>query len=260
MVKRGYLLLGALAFLVWVSGACQRSEGDIPSALTVAAAADLTFAFREMGQRFQEQTGIPVTFTFGSSGQLAHQIEYGAPVDVFASADMALVEDLVRKGLAYADTLALYARGRIGVWARPDSPLELGGLEDLARPEIRRIAIANPQHAPYGVAARQALQSVGLWDALRPKLVLGENVRQALQYAETGNADVAIVALALAVRTPGKWYLIPEEVHAPIEQGIVVVKGTRQEAQARRFVQFVLGAEGRAILQRYGFVVPHASP
>lgn len=238
-------------------GACQsQTAGNTPTVLTVAAAADLTFAFREIGQRFQERTGVAVNFTFGSSGQLAQQIEHGAPADVYASASMALAEDLVQKGMAYSDTLALYARGRIVLWTRPDSPLDLQRLEDLTHPNVRRIAIANPDHAPYGMAARQALQGLGLWDSLRPKLILGENVRQTLQYAETGNVDVSIVALALAVQTQGKWHLIPEELHAPIDQGIVVVRGTRSETQARLFVQYVLSAEGRAILQRYGFVTP----
>lgn len=246
-----------LALMLLSSGACQeQAGGNTPPVLTVAAAADLTFAFREIGLLFQEKTGVAVNFTFGSSGQLAQQIEHGAPADVYASASMALAEDLVRKGMAYPDTLALYARGRIVLWARPDNPLDLQRLEDLVSPNVRRIAIANPDHAPYGVAARQALQSLGLWDALRPKLILGENVRQTLQYAETGNVDVSIVALSLAVQTQGKWHLIPEELHAPIDQGIVVVRGTRFEPQARRFVQFVLSAEGRAILQKYGFVTP----
>lgn len=262
MVKKGWSLWGlGLALVLLASGACQeRARGNAVPVLTVAAAADLTFAFRDIGRLFQEKTGVAVTFTFGSSGQLAQQIEHGVPVDVFASANMALVEDLARKGMTYPDTVALYARGRIVLWTRSDSPLNLQRLEDLALPGVQRIAIANPDHAPYGVAARQALQRLGLWDALRPKLVLGENVRQTLQYAETGNVDVAIVALSLAVQTQGKWHLIPEELHAPIDQGIAVVKGTRLEEQARAFVQFVLGPEGRAVLQKFGFVTPGGSP
>lgn len=257
MVKASLPIIVALVALLTASGGCRGQAAENTFApLTVAAAADLTFAFQEIGQRFQAESGIAVTFTFGSSGQLAQQIEHGAPVDVFASANMALVEDLVQKGMAYSDTLALYARGRIVLWTRPDSPLHLQRLEDLVVADVRRIAIANPDHAPYGIAARQALQKLGLWDALRPKLILGENVRQTLQYAETGNVDAAIVALSLAVQTQGKWHLIPEELHVPIDQGIAVVKGTRRPAEARRFVQFVLGKEGRAILQKYGFVIP----
>ncbi|GBD10584.1 Molybdate-binding periplasmic protein [bacterium HR23] len=251
----------AVALVLAIGLACQRGTGRTsPPTLTVVAAADLTFAFREIGQRFQQATGIAVAFSFGSSGQLAQQIERGAPGDVFASANMAFVEDLARKGIILPDTVALYARGRIVLWTRSDSPLDIQRLQDLTRPEVKRIAIANPDHAPYGVAARQALQTLGLWDTLRPKLILGENVRQTLQYAETGNVDVAIVALSLAVPTQGQWHLIPEDLHRPIDQGIGVVRGTKREAEARRFVQFVLGPEGRAILQKYGFQTPAAGP
>lgn len=162
----------------------------LPPSLTVSAAADLVYAFTEIGEVFEQQTGIPVVFNFGSTGQLAQQIEQGAPVDLFAAANVSYVEDLAQQGRVLPDTVAIYGRGRITLWTRSDSPLRIDSIEDLAQPVVRRIAIANPDHAPYGIAAREALQSAGLWDALQPKLILGENVRQALQYAETGDVDV----------------------------------------------------------------------
>ena len=166
-----------------------------PVTLTVSAASDLTYAFGEIGKQFEAETGHKVVFNFGSTGQLTQQIEQGAPVDVFAAANVSFVEDLERQGLILPNTKQMYARGRITLWTRADSPLQITTLSDLTRPEVQRIAIANPDHAPYGVAARQAMQTAGIWEAVQTKSVLGDNVRQTLQYAETGNVDAAIVAL-----------------------------------------------------------------
>jgi molybdate transport system substrate-binding protein len=187
---------------------------------------------------------------------LAKQIENGAPVDVFAAANIEFIEALEQKGLIIPDTKALYARGRITLWMTQDSPLRIEKLEDLARPEVQRVAIANPDHAPYGVAAREALQSVRVWDAVQPKCVFGENVRQTLQYAESRNVDVSIVALSLSVQSKGRWILIPEELHKPLDQALAVLKRTRRTEQARRFVAFINGEQGRPIMRKYGFVLP----
>ena len=237
-----------------------------PVTLTVSAAADLTYAFREIGAPFEAETGHKVVFNFGSTGQLAQQIEQGAPVDLFAAANVSFIDDLAQQGLILPDTVQLYARGRITLWTRADSPLQITQVSDLARTEITRIAIANPDHAPYGVAAREAMQTAGVWEAVQPKLVLGENVRQTLQYAETGNVDVAIVALSLSVPAaasagqPGRWTLIPEELHAPIDQALAVIRGTPHEAAARAFAAFVNGSQGRPIMRKYGFVLPGEEP
>lgn len=255
------LALIALLLLALMAG-CRPAAGP----LTVSAAADLTYAFQEIAPRFEAETGQRVVFNFGSTGQLAQQIEHGAAVDLLAAANISFVEDLAAKGLVLPDTVQVYARGRIVLWTRADSPLHLTRLEDLARPEVQRIAIANPDHAPYGVAARQALQAAGVWEAVQPKLVLGENVRQALQYAETGNVDAAIVALSLSVPAAagsgvaGRWTLIPQELHAPLDQALAVVRGTRQEAAARAFAAFVNGPQGRPIMRKYGFVLPDEEP
>jgi molybdate transport system substrate-binding protein len=193
--------------LVGFSASCNHASNEDlqqPVTLTVSAAADLTPAFSEIGKLFEKETGTKVVFNFGSTGQLAQQIEQGAPVDLFAAANVTFVDKLEQKGLILSETKNLYARGRIALWARTDSILQFERFEDLGRPEITRIAIANPDHAPYGMAAREALQSIGIWDTVKSKLVLGENVRQALQYAETGNVDVAIVALSLSVQREGR--------------------------------------------------------
>ena len=234
--------------------------------LTVSAAADLSYAFGEIGAAFEAETGHKVVFNFGSTGQLAQQIEQGAPVDLFAAANVSFIDDLAQQGLILPDTVQMYARGRITLWTRADSPLQITQVSDLARTEIARIAIANPDHAPYGVAAREAMQTAGVWEAVQPKLVLGENVRQTLQYAETGNVDAAIVALSLSVPAaasagqPGRWTLIPEDLHAPIDQALAVIRGTQHESAARAFAAFVNGSQGRPIMRKYGFVLPGEEP
>jgi molybdate transport system substrate-binding protein len=256
---RNLIKLALALSLVPLATSCQGSTAmrpTTPPTLTVSAAADLVYAFTELGQAFEQETGTRVVFNFGSTGQLAQQIEQGAPVDLFAAANVSYVDELARQGLVLPDTVQLYARGRITLWTRADSPLSIDDIEDLAGPEVRRIAIANPDHAPYGVAAREALQSAGLWDALQPKLILGENVRQTLQYAQTGNVDVAIVALSLSLEEEGQWLLVPQHLHAPIDQALAVVKNTRNENTARAFAQFVNSPDGRAIMRRYGFVLP----
>jgi len=239
--------------------ACGERSASDDRPLLVSAASDLRFAFREIGAAFEEETGTPVTFNFGSTGVLARQIEQGAPVDVFAAANASFVDDLVERGHLLEETRALYARGFLVIWSREDGPDDLHGIEDLARPEVVRVAIANPDHAPYGMAAREALEAAGLWERLQPRLILGENVNQALQYAQTGNVDAAIVALSLALAaevTGGRYVRVPEELHAPIDQALGVVAATRRLDDARAFARFVNGPVGRPIMERYGFVLP----
>src|SRR5215510_592844 len=254
------LALAALLLTLVCANACKdRSTTTTPTAttasgeLTVAAASDLTPAFEEIGRAFESTYKTKVVFVFGSTGMLTRQIENGAPVDLFAAASMNYIDELDQKGLIISDSKAVYARGRITLWTTSDSTLRLEGIKDLARPEVTRIAIANPDHAPYGLAARQALESSGIWESVKPKLVYGDNIRQTLQYAETGNVEVAIVALSLSVQSNGRWVLIPEELHQPIDQGMGVLKTTRDEASARAFSDFVNGDKGREILKKYGF-------
>lgn len=254
-------LVSLLVCAALVAGCRSQSAGSTePRTITVSAAADLTPAFQEIGKEFERQGGAKVIFNFGSTGQLAQQIEQGAPVDLFAAANVSFVEELEAKNLIIPDTKALYAQGRVTLWTREDSPLKLERVEDLARPEFKRIAIANPEHAPYGVAAREALQAAGVWDAVSPKLVYGENINQTLQYAESGNVDAAIVALSLSTQSDGRWVLIPAEMHKPLNQALAVVRGTKHEQEARRFAAFVNSAQGRSVMRKYGFVLPGEEP
>ena len=221
--------------------------------LTVAAASDLTPAFEEIGRQFEAATKTKVVFTFGSTGMLTRQIENGAPVDLFAAANVSYVDELDKKDMIISDSKAIYARGRITLWTPDTSDLRLQGIGDLARPEVMRIAIANPDHAPYGLAAKQALQSAGIWDQVQSKLVYADNIRQTLQFAATGNVDVAIVSLSLSKESRGRWTLIPEELHQPIDQGLGIMKTTKNEKAARAFIAFLSSPQGQAIMQKYGF-------
>ncbi|MCS6834937.1 MAG: molybdate ABC transporter substrate-binding protein [Anaerolineae bacterium] len=263
------LLWIALTAVSCASSGCVGTADSAPSAdssgratLTVAAASDLIPAFEELGELFTQESGIEVVFNFGSTGQLAQQIERGAPIDLFAAANRSFVEDLDRAGLLVSDSITSYAQGRITLWTRADSPLRLAGLDDLEQESVKRVAIANPEHAPYGIAAREALQTAGLWEALQPKLILGENVAQALQYAETGNVDVAIVALSLSIAAgdAGRYVLLPTELYQPLNQTLAVVRSSQRQAEARRFIAFVKDEAGRSIMRRYGFTLPDEDP
>ncbi len=237
------------------------AEAATPPTLYVAAASDLRFALEEIARLFEQQSGARVRLSFGSSGQLAAQIAQGAPFDVFFSADEEFVRTLARQGLLVPETVRRYAIGRIVLWVRTTSPLDVTkGLGVLLDRRVRFVAIANPQHAPYGRAAVEALRASGLYDRLRPRLVLGENISQALQWIQTGNADAGVVALSLAaappVREAGRYWLIPDALHRPIHQAAGVAARTSQSRLARAFVTFVIGPDGRPILRRYGFQLP----
>lgn len=239
-----------------VSIGCNRQIIDTPRQITVAAASDLGPAFDEIGREFEKQTRIKVVFSFGSTGMLTQQIANGAPMDLFAAANVSFIEDLERQGLIIPDTKALYARGRITLWTTSDAPFKPAQISDLTRPEVKRVAIANPDHAPYGMAAKQALESAGIWEVVKPKLVYGDNIRQTLQFAQTGNVEVAIVALSLSLGSDGQWVLIPEELHKPLDQALAVIKGTKHEQEARQFALFINSPPGRTIMRKYGFTLP----
>ena len=228
----------------------------------VAAASDLGFALTEVADRFAKDTGQQVELVFGSSGTLARQIRDGAPFDLFLSADESFVEQLASAGLT-RDGGALYAIGRIVLFAPTGSPMRpdegLAGLGRLLKAgKVTRFAIANPQHAPYGRAAEAALRKAGVWADLQPKLVLGDNVAQAAQFATTGDVVGGIIAhshaLAPTFAKRGTYALIPDTEHPPLRQRMVVLK--RAGPVAGRFYEYVQGASARAILQRFGFVLP----
>ena len=229
--------------------------------LTVAAASDLQSALPAMASQFEKNTGQHVRLTFGSSGNFFTQIENGAPFDVFLSADIDYPRRLERSGHAERASLYEYATGRLVLWTRTDSGIDLGrGLAVLADARVRRIAIANPEHAPYGRAAVAALRHEGLYERVREKFVLGENISQAAQFAQSGSADVGVLALALALsqtlKTSGTYVDIPESWHPPIEQAAVVLASSRQKALARQFIDYLKTPASVRILQSYGFAVP----
>ncbi len=245
------LILAAL-----ILNGCTRQTSETPRQITVAAASDLGPAFEELGREFEKQSGTKVVFSFGSTGMLTRQISNGAPMDVFASANVSFVDDLEKQGLIIPDTRALYARGRITLWTTNDAAFKPAQISDLSRPEVERVAIANPDHAPYGTAAKQALETAGIWEAVKGKLIYGDNVRQTLQFAQTGNVEVAIVALSLSLGSDGRWVLVPEELHKPLDQALAVLKSTQHEQEARRFALFINSPPGRTIMRKYGFTLP----
>src|SRR6185312_9134583 len=252
----------ALAVLVVaLAPACKKSEPAEGIPLRVAAASDLAASFKEVGDAFTKATGQPVTFSFAATGLLAKQIAEGAPYDVFAAANVSFVDDVVKSGVCFGDSEAKYATGHIAMWSKTDAGFAPATLADLTRPEVVHVSIANPDHAPYGKAAKQALEKAGVWSAIEKKIVYGENVQQTLQFAQSGNAEVAIVAQSLASQSGGHATPIDPALHAPIDQAIVVCKGAPESAgkmqpAARRFAAFVTSDQGRAILKRYGFGEP----
>ena len=229
----------------------------------VAAAADLRFALDDVAVEWSAANpGVTVEPTYGSSGNFLAQISAGAPFDVFFSADAEYPHRLEVAGLADAGSTRLYAIGQIVVWVPAGSGLdvEARGLEALTYTSVETVAIANPEHAPYGRAAVAAIQSAGLYGAIEPKLVLGENVSQAAQFVESGNADAGVIALSMALaptlRDKGKYSVVPIDSYPRIEQGAVVLKSAASPDVARAFLDFVLGPDGRAVLDRYGFLLP----
>lgn len=252
---RRALSLSVVAACLALGGATPAAGENGPT-LTVFAAADLVFAFGEIVPRFERSTGAKVSLVLGSSGNLATQIEHGAPADVFFSADQAFVERLAARGAVIPESRATYAEGRIVLATAKRFGPRLTDLRALGDPGIRHVAIANPLHAPYGRAAEEALRRVGVWEALKPRLVYGENVRHALQFVQTGAAEAGIVALSIAGVPEVEWTLIDSSLHASLQQVAAVVRRTARPELGLAFVQFVNGPDGRPIMKRFGFRLP----
>lgn len=254
----GLLLASCLVALATGPRARAASETRVGarSEIRVAAAPDLTRAFTQLAGAFERKTNCKVTLIFGSSGQLAQQIRNGAPYDVFASANQAYVSDLDRGALLLSDSRREYAEGHLVIWTRRDAP-HPDSLQAMTAASYARVAIANPDTAPYGKAAREAIEKAGLWNSLKPRIVYGENIQQTLQFAATGNADAAVVALSLAIGSDGVYSSVPGALYAPLRQEIAILRSTARPAEARRFVAFVCGPDGRATLARFGFTSPH---
>src|SRR5713101_5914152 len=242
----------ACVLCLWVSAA-RAAE------ITVAAAADLNFAFKEIVVDFEKKTRNTVKLSLGSSGNFYAQLSNGAPFDVFFSADIGYPKKLEEAGLAEPGTLYMYAVGRIVVWVPKGSPIDVAelGIKALQHPAVKKVAIANPKHAPYGRAAVAAMERYKVYDAVKDKLVLGENISQTAQFVQTGGADIGIIALSLAVapamKDTGTYWEIPLEAYPRLEQGAVVLKAAKDVKTARAFLDFIKGPEGAAVLKRYGF-------
>ena len=239
--------------LALVAGCSSKSNGRT---VRVAAASDLARAFEEIGKEFTARTGITPEFNFGSSGLLAKQIEQGAPYFLFAAANREFADNVIKSGRCDGTSSRMYARGRLVVWT-PSGVAAPTKLADLADPRFKRIAIANPEHAPYGTAAKQALEKAGVWPQVESRMVLAENVQATMLYARDHNAEAALVALSLAVVTDGGAFLpIDQSLHEPLDQQLVVCGNGEEADAARQLSEFINSREGREIMTRYGFLLP----
>ncbi len=249
-----------LVFGLWTANGMSANAQHSPSApLMVFAASDLGPAFAQIVPQFERNTRRDVTLVLGSTGMLAQQIRNGAPADVFFAANESFITDLAAENLTLRQTHAIYARGRIAMVALRSGRIRINELKDLADARIKRIAIANPQHAPYGLAARQALESSGLWAAIEPKLVFGENVQQAVQFVRSGSVQAGIVARSVADTPDLQWKLVDEHLHRPLDQMAVVIARTKQPGVALSFIEFVNGIQARFVMRQFGFLLPGES-
>lgn len=244
-------LLFACAMLLSLSAQAEK--------ITIAAAADLKFAMDEIvGAYKKSNVADEIEVIYGSSGKFNTQMQQGAPFDLFFSADIAYPRELAKAGLA-ASEVKPYAVGRIVLWSTSMDASKMT-LDSLTDPKIAHIAIANPKHAPYGKRAEEALRSSGLWEKIESKLVYGENIANTAQFVQTGNAQVGIIALSLALNpelsSKGGYYLIPDKLHNPLEQGFIISKRAEGNALAKRFAEYMGSKPARAVMTKYGFALP----
>lgn len=260
--RRSVLALAIVALLAAFFGTLRAQQS---ASLRVAAAADLQFALKDIAQHYERQTTHKVEITFGSSGNFFAQLQNGAPFDVFFSADIDYPNRLQHAGLIEPGSLLKYAVGRIVIWMPADSKINLRAQKwnALLDPSIQKIAIANPEHAPYGRAAIDALKHASLYAKVQSNLVYGENISQAAQFVQSGNAQAGIIALSLAVSPAmksGQRWGVPVDQYAPIEQAAVILKSARDKDAARAFLKFVASDDGRRTLANFGFEFPNAAP
>lgn len=260
-MKSFFLLLTA----VLLAASCENKPTTTATTekLTVAAAADLKFALDELIDEYRAaHPAAEVSVTYGSSGNFFAQIRNEAPFDLYFSADIDYPRKLAEAGHALDNDVFLYALGRIVIWVPRDSLIDVEtlGIAALSHPSVKKIAVANPQHAPYGVAAVAALKSLGAYESAEPKLVLGENIAQTAQFIQSGAADIGIIALSLVIapqmKDLGKYWEIPLDAYPTMEQGGMILKLTPSPAAAKSLRDHVLGEHGRALLERYGFFLP----
>jgi len=242
--------------LVLSAGLCAAQE------ITVAAAADLQFAMQEVGTRFQQESGKTVKLIYGSSGNFAQQLQNGAPFDMFFSANLDYPRQLEAAGLTVPGTFYQYAIGKIVVWVPNDSKLDLSsGLKALLNPSIKKIAIANPQHAPYGKAAVAAMQKENIYDQVKDKFVLGENISQTASFVASGSAEVGIIALSLAlspnIKDKGRYAEVVAGDYPAIEQACVIMRSSKNKDIAQQFLKFIQSPPIRELFKKYGFAIPN---
>jgi molybdate transport system substrate-binding protein len=250
MRNRRKWLLGIVAGLA----SCGGKPVAPPTELTVAAAANLSDVFGDFAKTFTAKTSLEIVLSFGNTAQLAQQIDNGAPFDVFVGADTEHVDALVQSGKLVADSRAVYARGQLALWIPKE--IDVRELTDLRSPKVRFIALAQPELAPYGRAAVEALKTAGLWDQLQSKFVYANSISAAKQLAESGNADAAFTAYSLVLHDSGTVLKIDAGLYRPIEQALAIVSASPHLAEARQFHSFLLGPEGRAILAKNGYLLP----
>lgn len=224
--------------------------------MTVAAAADMTFALKEITSGFEQATGAHVVLSFGSTGMLAAQIRQGAPFDLFFAADASVIDTLAKEGFVAPDSVTPYARGAIVLAARADAGFKLTGLAGLLRPEARWVALPHPDHAPYGRAGKEALIAAGVWEGVKDKVVYGENVAQAVKFIDAGDAGAGIIALAVAGSPRLSYVVIDPSLYKPIEQAAGIVKASKEYALCREFLKYAAGPRGMEVLKKYGFGPP----
>ncbi len=264
LIFRSLIALVLFAAVGISAGVSARVSADDKGSkeITVAAAADLSVALKEIAANYEKQTGVQVKLSFAASGALTQQIQNGAPFDVFFSADMDYPRQLIAAGDADGATLHRYAVGTLVLWAPSASPLdpERQGIKVLSDPSVKKIAIANPLHAPYGRAAVAALKHFGVYEQVQDRLVMGENVSQAAQFVESGNAQVGFIALAhavpLAMRGEGKFWKVPAEAYPALDQGVVVISHSQHKREAAAFVDYIKTKDAADALRHYGFSVP----
>jgi len=235
-----------------ILGSC----GTQKAKLTVAAAANLTNVFDQAGREFKAKTGVEVIFSYGSTAELAKQIDNGAPFDLFAAADIEHVDSLVSTGKLTGESRAVYALGQLALWIPNGEQSGVRELKDLTGQQVRFIAVAQPEFAPYGKATIEVLTNAGLWDALKSKIVYANSISQAKQFAASKNADVAFTAYSLVLHEQGTVLKIDPKLHHPIEQALAIVTALPRIEQAKQFRSFLLGPEGRAILVENGYLLP----
>lgn len=231
--------------------------------LRVAAASDLQFVMQDLGDQFEKRSGTKLAISYGSSGNFRAQIENGAPFDVFFSADAMYPQQLVASGAAEGKSFIVYAQGHLVLWAPAGGELHLAarGFEVLKDGRVKKIAIANPAHAPYGRATVAALQKAGLYEKIQSKLVYGENISQTAQFVQSGSAQIGILALSLTYADSlkgGERWEIPAEDYPPLQQAAVIVQASPNKAAAKQFLEFVKSEEGRKILTKFGLTPPGA--